>query len=934
MEDFRGDPRVDELLFRWQELFDQGQSASPEELCSTCPELADALRWRIALLRRLDRMLHGPTTDHLDALPPPAAGAPSRSSATALAEFQDLCFHARGGLGEVFVGCQQELDRPVALKRIRADRFHEAARMRFLREVAITARLQHPGIVPIHGLGEDQDGPFYTMPFIRGITLQAAIRNIHEDEDLRCDTGRRSLELRKLLQRFITVCDTMAYAHDQGVVHRDLKPSNVMLGHYGETLVMDWGLAKRYHADPADPGGGDEIPGQSPSSDDMTATGAVLGTPRYMSPEQASGKPAGPASDLYSLGVILYAILTNTSPYRESPAADPLQPVREAAQVPPRARDKTIPRALEAICLKAMSARPQERHDSARALSEDLSRWLADEPVSAYREGLSARLTRWTRRHRASVQAAALALLVVAVLASTAAVVVDTARRREEAAGARVMLALANERAAKAEAQANLSLAAQAVDDYLTKISENALLKRQDAAEVRDLRSLRKELLEVALDYYNRLATRPSPEPALAAARAAAYTRVGHINDEIGSKDAALEAFRQAVAIRNELATLDPADVERRRDLASSQIDVADALAEIGRAEDALREYARSQEILDSMAGADPADAETQSELARAHNGGGIMLRTLGRSEDALAAFERARAALQRLMGAGSATAKQQSRLATAHSNIGLLLDELRRTEEAVAALEQSRAIVGRLVEADPNNSGLQNDLAVCDNNLGLVFTHTARLEDALAVLARGRPIFERLVGAHPSVTSYRRDLATNHINSGNAHAGLRHVAQALREFEQGRTILQPMVAADPSDMENRCNLAATLYNIADIQRENRKVAAAREAAESAFALLKKTGQRAPLDEFILSLAHDLSADLYDKEGRPLTDRDRAERESHVTEALGSLRRAIDGGYRNIDPNSFPALRARPEFQDLMRDLAFPEWPFATGPPL
>src|SRR5262249_48735895 len=278
---------------------------------------------------------------------------------------------------------------------------------------------------------------------------------------------------------------------------------NIMLGPYGETLVMDWGLAKRYEGDSAETGADEQASKLNSSLDDMTAIGAVLGTPQYMSPEQASRKPAGPASDLFSLGVILYAILTAKSPYHESPAAGPLKPMRDAALIPPREHDAGIPRPLEAICLKAMAEHPEKRYASARVLAEDVARWLADEPVSAYRERLSARLARWTRRHRASVQAAALALLVIAVLATIAAVVVDQARRREGAARAEVTRALANERAAKAEADENLGLAGRAVDDYFTKISENALLKRQDAAEVRDLRSLRKELLEVALDYYD-----------------------------------------------------------------------------------------------------------------------------------------------------------------------------------------------------------------------------------------------------------------------------------------------------------------------------------------------------------------------------------------------------------------------------------------------
>jgi serine/threonine-protein kinase len=940
MDDTRNKCRVEELLRLWQELDARGQSIPVEELAAGSPELAPELTRGINAIRSTRTGLSSglpPDQEHTPTYQPGglrSAAAPAFDrERTVTVRLVGAQFHARGGLGEVFVACQQELDRPVAVKRIRPDQLQATARMRFLREAAITARLQHPGIVPIHGLGEDEDGPFYTMPFIRGSTLLQAIQDLHADADLRRDPGRRSLAWRKLLQRFIAVCDTMAYAHDQGVVHRDLKPSNIMLGPYGETLVMDWGLAKPYQADAIDPTVEDAPPSPSPSADDMTAAGAVVGTPRYMSPEQASGQPAGPASDLYSLGVILYMILTGASPYREHPPADPLQPVREAIVVPPRARDARIPRPLEAICLKALAARPQDRYASARALGEDLTRWLADEPVLAHREGLSARVARWTRRHRASVQAAALALVIIAVLATTAALVVDRARRGEEDALRRVTLALASEQAARAEAQANLGLAARAVDDYFTKISENALLKRQDAAEVRDLRSLRKELLEVALDYYNRLAGRGASDPALGAERAAAYTRVGRINDEIGSKQAALEAFRQAEAIRADLVARAPVDPIRLRELALCQIDVAAMLDEIGHEEDALREYARSQDVLGPLATAHPGDPDIQTELARAYNGAGIVLRALGRSQDALTAFERGRAPVQRLVAAGSASAEDRRRLATAHSNIALLLDEMGRTEEAVAALGQCRSILLRLLETDTSNGGLQNDLAACDNNLGLVFSHAGRLDDALATLARGRPILEQLVKAHPSVTTYRRDLATNHVNSGNADSGLSRPAEALRDFEQARSILEPMLESDPSDMENRRNLAATLYNIADALRAMSKIAAAREPAEGACKLLEASAERAPFDEFVLACAHDLCADLFDKEGRTTSDGDRAAKSRHLARALDALRRAVAGGYRVFDPNSFPALRGEPGFQDLRRDLAFPEWPFASGPP-
>src|SRR5262249_5014922 len=198
---------------------------------------------------------------------------------------------------------------------------------------------------------------------IQGQTLQEAIEAFHGDEALDRDPSRRSLRFRSLLQQFIAACNTVSYAHDQGVVHRDLKPSNIMLGPYGETLVMDWGLARRFGAGEAASEAGGEAPSPSPAPGDVTATGDILGTPQYMSPEQARGEPAGPAGDIFSLGLVLYAILTGKSAFEEAGfrGEDRLKVVREAAVVPPCRRDPRVPRALEAICLKALSARARHR---------------------------------------------------------------------------------------------------------------------------------------------------------------------------------------------------------------------------------------------------------------------------------------------------------------------------------------------------------------------------------------------------------------------------------------------------------------------------------------------------------------------------------------------------------------------------------------------
>ena len=333
-------------------------------------------------------------------------------------------------------------------------------------EAEITGGLEHPGIVPVYGLGTYGDGrPYYAMRFIRGESLKEAIGHFHGDESLKKDLGRRSLELRKLLRRFMDVCNAIGYAHCRGVLHRDIKPGNVIVGKHGETLVVDWGLAKATGKSDPSAGRADALAelGQRQLGD---AAGLGPGHAGLHEPGAGRGKPRAAGAAQRRLQPGRHAVLPADGKAagrgrrhrrRAASRAD------AASSRPPRQVDPTIDRALEAVCLKAMALKPADRYATPKALADDVERWMADEPVTAWREPFSRRARRWGRR--TGRRSPPLAAAVLVALAGTAAVLAVQTQPNFDLQAANIDLAVANAQVKRSNADLEAANGARASSD-------------------------------------------------------------------------------------------------------------------------------------------------------------------------------------------------------------------------------------------------------------------------------------------------------------------------------------------------------------------------------------------------------------------------------------------------------------------------------------
>lgn len=401
----------------------------------------------------------------------------------------------RGGWGVVQRAVDRQLKRSVAIKQIASDRpLARQVRDAFLHEARITSQLQHPGIVPVHELDEGQrgtgEGAFYVMKLLEGRTLHDAIRDVHGSKrgpQSRQNSLRRS-DLQPLLERLVDVCETVAYAHQQGILHRDLKPANVMVGEFGETIVVDWGLAKKL-AEPTHRG---DSPVNSPT---------IAGTPAYMAPEQAGGdrSPLTPAADVFALGVMLYEIVVGRHPHTGRELEDILDRVRRGVWHEEALRSGKAPRPLAAIIRRATAPAAADRYGSALEVAAEVRRYMRDEAVHADRESWLDAVIRWSRGHRTFTLTATAATLILLLASLVFGAQLHHAHQAEKAAHREAL-------AAHQETLRRLNKNRRETDAWLTEIADSLRANPQ-------FNPLRQKILERLQPDQARRPSMPDPQP-------------------------------------------------------------------------------------------------------------------------------------------------------------------------------------------------------------------------------------------------------------------------------------------------------------------------------------------------------------------------------------------------------------------------------------
>jgi serine/threonine protein kinase len=771
-----------------------------------------------SLRREVERML---AADPADDLEESAFSLFDRGEAAAFrgrrfGRYRILEEVGRGGMGAVFAAVRDdgEFDQKVALKVIKSGLSTDVIVRRFRHERQILASLEHPNIARLLDGGMSDDGlPFYVMEFIEG-----------EPIDVYCRA--RNLGVRERLELFRQVCAAVSYAHRRLIVHRDLKPSNILVTGEGRAKLLDFGIAK--------------VVSQGDSGAQSTATQLGLMTPDYASPEQFRGETVTTATDVYSLGVVLYELLTDALPYdltglrldqmlkvvceteptrpsqaaagRATGASDlqtrPLtgdaddaaaaaRPAHTAISRPAVRNPQSLRGDLDNIVLKALRKEPERRYESVEQFAEDIRRHLEELPVSARPDTFAYRASKFVRRNRVGVVAASLVFLALVAGILGTGYQARVARRERARAEKRF--------------------------EQVRKLANNVVFKYHDAiASLPGATATREMLVKDAIEYLDNLSQDAQDNPALSQELALAYLKIGNVQGQtnvanLGDSGGALASYRKSVGILEELSRGDPRNVEYLKNLHQATAQAAYLLVRVQQWKEAEAAGQRLLDISQQLVALEPGNQEYRNLLARGYQIKGDTVEFAGGDEETIKWYRRSLEEAERTYAQNSSAELPRRLLVVALQRLGTRLEYYAETlrergepEGTVAALYAEAAPLHRrsveLSEAlrrdFPQNAGYGRYVTATGTNLGTALARVGKGDEGIPYILRSLETARAISASDPKNNEAKWEIAEHWQYMAFARDAMGRPAEAVEANQQALRILEEITANDPSNFE------------------------------------------------------------------------------------------------------------------------------------
>ncbi len=723
-----------------------------------------------------------------------------------------------GGMGTVYVAIRadDQYQKQVAIKIVSPGMNAAHILERFRNERQVLASLDHPNIARLYDGGTTETSlPYFVMEYIEGRSI-----------DVYCEENHLSIE--QVLRLFRLVCDAVHYAHQNLVVHRDIKPGNILITAAGVPKLLDFGIAKILRPELF----------EEPPVTTITRTGLRAMTPEYASPEQVRGERVTTATDIYSLGVLLYRLLTGCFPYRvktrqpeewyraiceqvpEKPSTalehavpatgaagllvDADDPQRVSRIDPSRSRE--LRGDLDNIVLMALRKEPQQRYASVQQFSEDIHRHLGELPVIARKPIWTYRTGKFVQRHKVGVAAAA--LVAVSLIGGITVASWEARVARQERA--------------RAEKRFN----------DVRRLANSFRFELHDALETLPGSTKARELLvKRALEYLDSLAQEAGSDPSLQQELAVSYERVGDIQGDpyassLGDTTSALASHRKSLAIRERLIAAHPTDRGARRGVAASHLKIGDILWVTGNWKNALEAYQKARLANEALLAADPLNWEIRDNLAINYLALGD---THAEMSDLQGALENQRKSLdlRQQLARESTGARQRRGVAVSYVKVADMLVRAGEVTEALDNYQKGIRIFEELATVDPTNGRFRQQLANVYQRMGEALLRTNNVVSALGYMKKLVKIDEDLAAADPQDAVARRDLAGSYSSMGNALTKSGADAESLKYDRKALELALALSAQDPQNVQARRDVMVQYNSIGNVLVKNQTLAEA-----------------------------------------------------------------------------------------------------------